>query len=780
MASRSTELNLYRKFSTKIRLLGADIWFLKSCKANSVYPSFIKVDIPKSNVSDKVEKIAKQKWLDLEIKFLYSKRSMLEIEAYGLYKKLTYKLTNVEYECWCLFQRNMFVVINSKFVKKMSILNNKFKKLKSSKNKHVFQRDINIVENLSSQTFDKQELSLLNKGLKYALPNSGSALEEIVVGVETAIQHLPEASKVFTREACRNQLSKNIVSSKSLKSNKEHNIVKSLRNKDCFYLKADKGNKVVILDKKDYYDKVNNLIDNGPYINLKKNPLSKMVADVKKTLKECNTLIDLSLKRKLQVSNPSLPKLYALPKIHKPDKSMRPIVSAVGSPTYNLAKWLSREFENLPDHEPSFSVKNNIEFINKIKDITLHEGEILVSFDVSSLFPSVPIPHTLGYLKELLNANGLDNKTVIEYIELTSLCMKQNCFQFNNNFFEQREGTAMGNPLSPFLANLFMSRFEVEAKNQFEYFPRVWFRYVDDIFAVFDTHSDTIDNFISKLNNRFPSIKFTHEIENNDRLPFLDVLVIRNTNNCLEFDIYRKNTTTRRYIPNESHHSVEHKMASLNFLVHRLLSFPLSNERYEIERDYIRNVAECNGYSPSLVDKLIRKRRYRLMISENSTFQVEKDTSKYFSIPFDRELSRGLKGIFKNVNYKLVYSANNKLQQLLGNPKDKTPPLERSGIYEISCKDCNQKYVGQTRRSILTRFKEHLAQIRYGRPDKSCVAEHIVDNEHCIDLNNLKLIKQVSNYRQLDAYESIRINKCKDSMNRDNGPIPSSSLFLLL
>ena len=199
------------------------------------------------------------------------------------------------------------------------------------------------------------------------------------------------------------------------------------------------------------------------------------------------------------------------------------------------------------------------------------------------------------------------------------------------------------------------------------------------------------------------------------------------------------------------------KMASLNFLVHRLLSFPLSNERYEIEREYIRNVAECNGYSPSLVDKLIRKRRYRLMVSENSTFQVEKDTSKYFSIPFDRELSRGLKGIFKNVNYKLVYSANNKLQQLLGNPKDKTPPLERSGIYEISCKDCNQKYVGQTRRSILTRFKEHLAQIRYGRPDKSCVAEHIVDKEHCIDLNNLKLIKQVSNYRQLDAYESIRI-----------------------
>ena len=134
-----------------------------------------------------------------------------------------------------------------------------------------------------------------------------------------------------------------------------------------------------------------------------------------------------------------------------------------------------------------------------------------------------------------------------------------------------------------------------------------------------------------------------------------------------------------------------------------------------------------NKYVFSLVNKIIRKRRYKFAISENSTFQVEKDTSIYFSIPFNRELSRGLKRIFKIINYKLVYSANNKIQQLLGNPKDKTSPLERSGIYEISCKDCNQKYVGQTRRSILTRFKEHLAQIRYGRPDKSCVAEHIVD-----------------------------------------------------
>ena len=61
----------------------------------------------------------------------------------------------------------------------------------------------------------------------------------------------------------------------------------------------------------------------------------------------------------------------------------------------------------------------------------------------------------------------------------------------------------------------------------------------------------------------------------------------------------------------------------------------------------------------------------------------------------------------------IVHPSGNKLQQLLGNPKDKIELNERSGIYEISCKDCNLKYVGQSKRSIIIRFKEHMAHLWY-------------------------------------------------------------------
>ncbi|KAJ8976203.1 hypothetical protein NQ317_008281 [Molorchus minor] len=344
---------------------------------------------------------------------------------------------------------------------------------------------------------------------------------------------------------------------------------------------------------------------------------------------------------------------------------------------------------------------------------------------------------TLDYLRNLLELNNFSQEVVNEYINLTKLCMKQNCFQFNNSFFEQHKGTALGNSLSPFIANLFMSRFETDIKEEFEYFPRIWIRYVDDIFAVFDTKVESVDSFISKLNSRFTSVNFTNEIENNGQLPFLDVLVIKNNQNNLEFDIYRKDT------------------------IHLLLSFPLSKERFEKERKLIKDIAKINGYSENYVDRLIMKRRFKETLRNSSTFQTDTESPKFVSISYAPQFTRGLSRILKNIGLTVIHPSGNKLQQLLGNPTDTIGVNDRSGIYEISCKDCNLKYVGQTRRSILTRFKEHMAHLKYGRTDKSSVAQHAFDNNHRIDINNLKLIRNVTNNRQLDAFESLEIVKCK-------------------
>ncbi|KAJ8938025.1 hypothetical protein NQ318_004244 [Aromia moschata] len=75
---------------------------------------------------------------------------------------------------------------------------------------------------------------------------------------------------------------------------------------------------------------------------------------------------------------------------------------------------------------------------------------------------------------------------------------------------------------------------------------------------------------------------------------------------------------------------------------------------------------------------------------------------------------------------------------------------------------------------------QHMAHLKYGRTEKSCVAQHAFDNNHRIDMNNLKLIRNVTNSGQLDAFESLEIITCNNSMNKDNGPIPTSPLFALI
>lgn len=102
-------------------------------------------------------------------------------------------------------------------------------------------------------------------------------------------------------------------------------------------MKADKGNSIVILGKEEYDDRVLNLLENGPYKICKSvNPLNLMIAEVKRKAisifgaKNFHKDEELGVNKfQLYVTNPTIPKLYCLPKIHKSGNQMRPIVSCI-------------------------------------------------------------------------------------------------------------------------------------------------------------------------------------------------------------------------------------------------------------------------------------------------------------------------------------------------------------------------------------------------------------------------------------------------------------------
>jgi hypothetical protein len=183
------------------------------------------------------------------------------------------------------------------------------------------------------------------------------------------------------------------------------------------------------------------------------------------------------------------------------------------------------------------------------------------------LLPNVPIEDALSLLKKWLKQHITDMDSVNLYVELTKMCMQDN--------FKRSVLVA----LSPFLANIFMADLETQL-SKLNIFPKVWIRYVKDIFCVMK--KNTIDQMLVIMNRRHNTIKFTHEVEDNETLCFLDTQIKR-VDKKLTFNIYRKPMATSRYIPIESHHSIQHISAAFDSMIHRLVTTPLSPDEATTE-----------------------------------------------------------------------------------------------------------------------------------------------------------------------------------------------------
>ncbi|KAK5648206.1 hypothetical protein RI129_003099 [Pyrocoelia pectoralis] len=127
----------------------------------------------------------------------------------------------------------------------------------------------------------------------------------------------------------------------------------------------------------------------------------------------------------------------------------------------------------------------------------------------------------------------------------------------------------MGNPLSPVIANFYMEKFESIALESAVLKPKIWYRYVDDTFVIWNHGLDSLHLFLKHLNNIHPNIQFTMECEINGRLPFLDILISKTDSLNLSFSVYRKPTHTDRYLNKLSNHHPCQKIGVIKTLYDR-------------------------------------------------------------------------------------------------------------------------------------------------------------------------------------------------------------------
>jgi Reverse transcriptase (RNA-dependent DNA polymerase) len=265
----------------------------------------------------------------------------------------------------------------------------------------------------------------------------------------------------------------------------------------------------------------------------------------------------------------------------------------------SVAKWMIPELKKLPPIE-GFYVNNSIDFCEKLEHQTIADDEIMVSFDVVALFPSIPIDLAVKYIKDWLLSLNLKDERRNAYLKIAEACMDLIFFIFRGQYYKQTSGTSMGNPLSPILANIFMSKFEMNLASM-NVLPRIWYRYVDEIFAVIKRTD--IQSTLDMLNSQHNTIKFTVEEERDQMLQFLDINVRRNSDS-FEFSIYRKPTNTNLYIKSTSFQAPAQKAAAFHSMAHRLTNVPMSPKDYEKERENVVNIGLLNGYNRKFTDDI--------------------------------------------------------------------------------------------------------------------------------------------------------------------------------
>ncbi|UYV80165.1 hypothetical protein LAZ67_18001865 [Cordylochernes scorpioides] len=551
------------------------------------------------------------------------------------------------------------------------------------------------VVNLSDYVLPSADAEILALGLKYRLPGP-SDIPRILAGVEPALRGLNHQDTHRIRHFVTSTLQRPYnIPKPSLAMNRVISRLK--RNRDIVITKSDKGSQTVILNTTVYKQKMQNVLDQHSIFS------AITEQDHKTSVKNFRLLL-LRLKRSQQITKEQyndftanlaqIAYIYGLPKIHKPDVPLRPIISYHLSPAYTLSKFLSNFLTPLLQSPPwEYTIANSPSFVSYITSLTPPPRSIMVSFDVTSLYLSLAHPLIINSLRTFLeNAPLLDTLTAETVVELTSICLGMSTFTFDTQFFKQTKGSPMGSPLSTVVAEVVMRSLDqwITSRHSSDIF--LWRRYIDDTFCLVSEVSAS--HILSDLNSFHPDIAFTHETENHSVLPFLDTLVIR-TPSSFHTTVYYKNNTPPHHTNFRSHCPTSHKINTVRALTKRIFthcSLPLFQT---IEKAKIFSYLSKSGYPTPFILKHMHDPHH------NSAPAIHRNIC---SLPFCPQ-SITIARFLRHHGITTYFQNPPNIATLIRHPITRSSlhaSALRSGgaVYSVSCDQCNATYVGETELKI--------------------------------------------------------------------------------
>jgi hypothetical protein len=496
---------------------------------------------------------------------------------------------------------------------------------------------------------------------------------------------------------------------------------------------------------------------------------------------------------------------YLLPKVHKKGVPGRPVVSGCGTPTEKLSHWVDYHINPLVEKHVDSYIKDTSDFLRALPDIKVDDKSILFTVDVVALYPSIPVKDGIKSVREFLQVHpcSIDSDVICKAIDLV---LRNNVCTFDNMYYLQKSGTAIGTKLAPSFANIFMHMLERRMIDSSQYKPLIYRRFIDDGFGIWQYGLDKLKDFIADLNAVHPHINFTFEYSDVE-CNFLDVRVYK-VGDHLETDVYTKPTDTHQFLHYQSCHS-RHCKSSLPYS-QALRLRRICSEDYILRKrcDELQNYFVDRGYKLSLVKEQIAKacnisRTEALKPKGQQVSTVPKFDRTRMVVTYSPAVSRIGKILYRNFNViqsseklrtcikppMVAYRKPKSLRDLLvhskfqskrvtngggctekcGNKRCKICPSINSDssftstktghsyaiygksdcnaknvIYMITCQRCKLQYVGSTNNFRL-RMNNHKSRIRTHDPSTydEFVYQHFY--EHGLDNFSVQIIDNYNN-----------------------------------
>ena len=506
----------------------------------------------------------------------------------------------------------------------------------------------------------------------------------------------------------------------------EVKALKNIRqNSDIIIKSADKGSATVIMDKQNYINEGYRQLDDNRYYKKIENPIYSETS-----LKVNEILLDLLNKKFITekqfeyLKSPAEPRprqFYMLPKIHKPlDKwpvpnmpPGRPIISDCSSESYKVSEYIDHFLQPLASSHDSY-LKDTSDFLNKLKQVKISENSLIVTMDVESMYTNIDHESGLAAVKKAFEKNPDPRRPDQQILDLLELSLKNNDFQFNGETFLQTKGTAMGKKFAPSYANIFMAHFETEAMKKCYLKPTVYFRFLDDVFCVWDHGRENLDTFLEILNSHHPAVKLTATVEENSN-DFLDVTIFKGPllqeKGIFDTKVYFKPTDTHQLLHKASFHPRHTFRGILKSQIMRF--YRICSQKSDFD-------SACSLVFKALRSRLYSKRSLRYIKSQTlndmesghfiSPLGVAPEpNSEFFAEPCEQRFCHTCE------NVKECSSVISSTTKFVFKIRQNLNCASTNLIYLVHCKECDKQYIGQTKRSLRLRTNNHRADIAHNR-----------------------------------------------------------------